>query len=170
MGYPSGEIKFPPAIKRDFPVYWRLLIHHVIHCITGKKSGFDEISQQYAGVIDALVNDLDFNYSKFILDEMKYNKGSSKRKPFLMYPRFIQMIINSKYQEIESSTTNSFDLHPLGLTTAKGIKGKSVIQVPHRNIFGRFGGWEPFVPLEGEEVEPAGGAAQEDVEEEGEEE
>ena len=41
MGY---EGTFPPTVKKLLPPYWRFLAHVFVSCISGRRSGVDEIS------------------------------------------------------------------------------------------------------------------------------
>ncbi|KAL6557092.1 hypothetical protein OROMI_017442 [Orobanche minor] len=141
--------------KKYFPPFWRFLIHTFIHCISGKRSGFDEMTFRYSSAIVALVNDLEFNFSKFIFSEMVSNieTNDSKKKLFLMYPRFIQMILDAKYPPFVNSTF-ILDLKPLGSNSVGAM---------HQNSKSK-GGVTP------RDVEAASVEAQHVVEEQGEEE
>lgn len=98
MGY---EGVFPPTLIILLPLYWRYLAHVFMSCISGQKSGADEISLVNTGVIEALASGVDFNYSNFILKEIIGNIEGKERDKFLMYPRFFQIIFNFMHQEIE---------------------------------------------------------------------
>ena len=83
MGY-EGE--FPPTLKNLLLPYWRFLAHVFVSCNSGRKSGADEISLLNTGAIAALAAGLDFNFSKYIMDELIRNIEGNKRNKFLMYP------------------------------------------------------------------------------------
>ncbi|XP_023737742.1 nuclear polyadenylated RNA-binding protein 3-like [Lactuca sativa] len=53
------------------------------------------------GAIAALAASLDFNFSRYILNEMVGNAKGKRKDRFLIYPRFLQMIFNSKYSKLE---------------------------------------------------------------------
>lgn len=95
MGYDGVS---PPAIKKLLPPYWHVLAHSFVICISGRKSGADEISLLNIGAIVALAMDLEFNFSRFVLNKMKNNLEGKRKDKFLMYPRFLQMIFDRKYQ------------------------------------------------------------------------
>ncbi|GJR17420.1 hypothetical protein Tco_0965947 [Tanacetum coccineum] len=78
--------------KSQFTPQWRFLIHHILHCISSKSGGWDQFGSNIATALICLSTGRDFNFSKLIFDGMISNlKGKSK---FLMYPRFLQMILN----------------------------------------------------------------------------
>ncbi|CAI9264259.1 unnamed protein product [Lactuca saligna] len=98
MGY---EGVFPPTLKKLLPPYWRFLAHSFVICISGGKTSADEISLLNIGAIAVLVMDLKFNFSRFVLNEMKNNLQGKRKDNFLMYPRFLQMIFDSQYPDLE---------------------------------------------------------------------
>ncbi|CAI9292063.1 unnamed protein product [Lactuca saligna] len=65
------------------------------------RSGANEISLSNTGAIVALAVGLEFNFSKFIMHEMILNLEGSKRNKFLMYPRFLQIILNITHSELQ---------------------------------------------------------------------
>lgn len=91
MGY---EGKFPPTIKKLLPPYWRFLAHIYVTCISGRRTGADEISLRKTRGIIALAVGIDFNFSIFILDEFVVNINAKTRDTLMMYPRFIQLFID----------------------------------------------------------------------------
>ena len=60
--------------------------------------------------------DWDYNFSKFVFEEMKSNLVGKKKGLFLMFPRFLQMIFNEKYPQIER-TLDTLDMKALGPNT-----------------------------------------------------
>ncbi|CAI9282309.1 unnamed protein product [Lactuca saligna] len=98
MGY---EGNFPPTIKNLLPPCWKLLAHVFVSCISGWRSGANEISLANTGAIAALVASFEFNFSKFIMNEMILNLVGSKRDKFCMYPRYLQIILNVTHPELQ---------------------------------------------------------------------
>ena len=60
--------------------------------------------------------DWEYNFSKFVFEEMKSNIEYKKKDLFLMYPRFLQMIFDDKYPHIERMA-NTLDIKALGPNT-----------------------------------------------------
>ncbi|CAI9270473.1 unnamed protein product [Lactuca saligna] len=98
MGY---EGTFPITLKKLLPPYWRFIAHKFVICISGGKGGADEISQSSTGSIISLIMYLNFNFSRFVLNEMTSNLQWKKKVVFMMYPRFLQMIFDDKYPDLE---------------------------------------------------------------------
>ncbi|GJR32620.1 putative ribonuclease H-like domain-containing protein [Tanacetum coccineum] len=90
MGYPTdGTFTF---WKSFFTPQWRYLVHHLLHCISSKSGGWDQFSSNIATALICLSTDRVYNFSKLIFDGMVANLKSKTK--FLMYPRFLQMILN----------------------------------------------------------------------------
>ncbi|GKF06802.1 hypothetical protein Tco_0037470, partial [Tanacetum coccineum] len=90
MGYPTdGTFTF---WKSFFTPQWRYLIHHLLHCISSKSGGWDQFVSNTAAALICLSTDRVYNFSKLIFDGMVANLKSNTK--FLMYPRFLQMILN----------------------------------------------------------------------------
>nr|KAJ0226544.1 hypothetical protein LSAT_V11C100003850 [Lactuca sativa] len=98
MGY---EGTFPPTIKKLLPPCWKYLAHVFVSCISGRRSGANGISLANTGAIVALAAGFEFNFSKFILNEMILNLEGNKRDKFWMYPRFLQIILNVNHAELQ---------------------------------------------------------------------
>ncbi|CAI9263811.1 unnamed protein product [Lactuca saligna] len=110
MGY---EGTFPPAIKNLLPPYWKLLAHVFVSCVSVRRSGPNEISLANTGAIAALAAGFEFNFSKFILNEMILNIEGSRRDKFCMYPRFLQIILNVTHPELQRGN-DTLDFKSIG--------------------------------------------------------
>ncbi|GJY04935.1 hypothetical protein Tco_0370875 [Tanacetum coccineum] len=90
MGYPTdGTFTF---WKSFFTPQWRYLVHHLLHCISSKSGGWDQFSSNIATALICLSTNRVYNFSKLIFDGMVANLKSKTK--FLMYPHFLQMILN----------------------------------------------------------------------------
>ncbi|KAM0070865.1 hypothetical protein Hdeb2414_s0001g00018211 [Helianthus debilis subsp. tardiflorus] len=107
------EGSYPTVLKKLFPPYWRLLVHFFLQCIAGNKGGFNQLNKTQTSAIVALVNELEFNFSTFIFDNMKKMLEDLKKKIFMLYPRFIQMILDDRYPALVKGP-NFINLKPLG--------------------------------------------------------
>ncbi|GJW23308.1 hypothetical protein Tco_0033930 [Tanacetum coccineum] len=110
MGYPTdGSFTF---WKSFFTPQWRFLVHHILHCISSKSGGWDQFGSNIATALICLSTGRVYNFSKLIFDGMVANLKSKTK--FLMYPRFLQLIL-------EFQTENK---HPyLAVTLTKKIFG-----------------------------------------------
>ncbi|GJZ69967.1 hypothetical protein Tco_0633517 [Tanacetum coccineum] len=78
--------------KSFFTPQWRFLVHHLLHCISSKSGGWDQFGSNMATALICLSSGRVYNFSKLIFDGMVANLKSKTK--FLMYPRFLQMILN----------------------------------------------------------------------------
>ncbi|GKA65654.1 hypothetical protein Tco_0765361 [Tanacetum coccineum] len=93
MGYVSNDDKLTFQ-KGKFSPQWRFLIHTILHCLSPKKTSWEQFSSNIATAIICLATNRTFKFSKLIFDGMVKNVDSKTK--FLMYPRFIQMLLNKK--------------------------------------------------------------------------
>ncbi|GJS35762.1 hypothetical protein Tco_0534144 [Tanacetum coccineum] len=91
MGYVSNSDKLTFQ-KGHFSPQWRFLIHTILHCLSSKKTAWEQFSSNIATAIIFLATNRKFNFSKLIFDGMVKNLDSKHK--FLMYPRFIQVFLN----------------------------------------------------------------------------
>ncbi|GJR17327.1 hypothetical protein Tco_0965854 [Tanacetum coccineum] len=77
-----------------FASQWKFFIHTIVHCMSSKKTAWDQFSSNIATAIICLATNRIFNFSKFIFDAMVKNLESTHK--FLMYPRFIQILLNKQ--------------------------------------------------------------------------
>ncbi|GJY14970.1 hypothetical protein Tco_0385392 [Tanacetum coccineum] len=96
MGYASDSDKLTFQ-KGHFSPQWRFLIHTILHCLSPKKTAWEQFSSNIATAIICLATNRTFNFSKMIFEGMVKNLDS--RSKFLMYPRFIQIIFK-KHQRL----------------------------------------------------------------------
>nr|KAJ0228344.1 hypothetical protein LSAT_V11C100030670 [Lactuca sativa] len=115
------EGNYPPTIKKLLPPYWRFLAHSFVIFISRRKGGSGKISKIVTSSIIVLAMDWDYNFTKFIYEEMKSNLMGKKKDLFLMYPRFLQMIFNEKYPQSER-TSDTLDMKALGPNTFGLVK------------------------------------------------
>ncbi|CAI9277938.1 unnamed protein product [Lactuca saligna] len=120
MGY---EGTFPPTIKKPLPPCWKLLVHVFVSCVSGCRSGAHEISLANTGAIVALAAGFEFNFSKFIMNEIILNIEGSKRDKFCMYPRFLQIILNVTHPELQRGN-DTLDFKSIGPSSFGLIKQK----------------------------------------------
>ncbi|CAI9293773.1 unnamed protein product [Lactuca saligna] len=149
MGY---EGTFPPTIKKMLPPCWKLLAHVFVSCISGWRSGANEISMANTGAIAALAAGFEFNFSKFLMNEMILNLEGSKRDKFCMYTRFLQIILNVTHPEMQIGN-DTLDFKSVG-PSAFGIMkqkrgGKFVFEGKFPLI--KFGSFKEDVREESEE-------------------
>ncbi|GJW46906.1 hypothetical protein Tco_0078552 [Tanacetum coccineum] len=95
IGYPTdGTFTF---WKSFFTPQWRYFVHHLLHCISSKSGGWDQFGSNIATALICLSTGRVYNFSKLIFDGMVANLKSKTK--FLMYPRFLQMILNIQMED-----------------------------------------------------------------------
>ncbi|GJX35705.1 hypothetical protein Tco_0247262 [Tanacetum coccineum] len=112
MGYETDSDKLTFQ-KGNFSPQWRFSIHTILHCLSPKKTTWEQISINIATAIIFLETTRTFNFSKFIFDAMKVfsnmnrvTKGYSREDT----PLFASMIIASETSP--SRITSSPSLSP----------------------------------------------------------
>nr|GEX63884.1 ribonuclease H-like domain-containing protein [Tanacetum cinerariifolium] len=104
IGYlTDGSLTF---YKAKLSPQWRFLIHTLIHCMSPKSGGWNQFPSSLASALICMSTGRTYNFSRFIMDGMLRNVGS-KRHKFLMYPRFLQMILG--IQTTDPSPRPTFD-------------------------------------------------------------
>ncbi|GJS58287.1 hypothetical protein Tco_0653071 [Tanacetum coccineum] len=90
MRYPTdGTFTF---WKSFFTPQWRYLVHHLMHCISSKSGGWDQFGSNIVTALICLSIGRVYIFSKLIFDGMVENLKSKTK--FLMYPRFLQLILD----------------------------------------------------------------------------
>ncbi|GKA85345.1 hypothetical protein Tco_0806999, partial [Tanacetum coccineum] len=93
LGYPSeGKLTF---FKNKFSPQWRFLVHTIMHCLSTKTGSWDQFGSQLAIAIICLTEGRRYNWSSYIFKGMVNNINNPKK--FLMFPRFLQMILEPKH-------------------------------------------------------------------------
>ncbi|GJS40114.1 putative ribonuclease H-like domain-containing protein [Tanacetum coccineum] len=64
---------------------WKFFIHTILHCLSSKKTAWDQFSSNIATALICLATSRKFNFSKFIFEAMVKNLDSPHK--FLLYPR-----------------------------------------------------------------------------------
>ncbi|KAL8223151.1 hypothetical protein R6Q57_020550 [Mikania cordata] len=96
-----GDEGLYPAVEKKFlRSYWRYLAHIVTQCLSGRKGGYDVLNQTLLSCMVAIVLGLDVNFSKMIFRDMYANIKGKRKERFLAFPRFIQIIISKRHQNL----------------------------------------------------------------------
>nr|GEY36607.1 hypothetical protein [Tanacetum cinerariifolium] len=102
MGYekPSTKLTF---YKAFFSTQWKFFIHTILHSLSAKRTSWNEFSSAMASTLICLSSGQRFNFSKYIFESLVRNVDSSSK--FDMYPRFIQLIIQTNIADLSKHTT-----------------------------------------------------------------
>ncbi|GJY14270.1 hypothetical protein Tco_0383579 [Tanacetum coccineum] len=83
MGYHTDSDKLTFQ-KGAFSPQWRFLIHNILHCLSPKKTAWEQFSSNIATAVICLATNRKFNFSRLIFEHMVSNISSPHK--FLMYP------------------------------------------------------------------------------------
>nr|GEY57961.1 putative ribonuclease H-like domain-containing protein [Tanacetum cinerariifolium] len=97
---PSTKLTF---YKAFFLAQWKFLIYTILHCMSAKRTSWNEFNSSMALAVICLATGRKFNFSKYIFDSLVRNVDSSSK--FYMYPRFLQLMIRAQVSNLSSHTT-----------------------------------------------------------------
>ncbi|GKF55396.1 hypothetical protein Tco_0165736, partial [Tanacetum coccineum] len=130
MGYETDSDKLTFQ-KGNFSPQWRFLIHTILHCLSLKKTAWEQFSSNIATAIICLATNRTYNFSKMIFDAMVKNVDSPHK--FLMYPRFIQICLDMQKRHLQPHT-RTYVAHSLTNKVFSNMKrvsrGYSGVEVP----------------------------------------
>ncbi|GJT50333.1 hypothetical protein Tco_0976490 [Tanacetum coccineum] len=101
MGYHTASDKLTFQ-KGAFSPQWRFLIHNILHCLSPKKTAWEQFSSNIAAAIICLATNRKFNFSRMIFEHMVSNISSPHK--FFMYPRFIQICLDMQRHQLQQHT------------------------------------------------------------------
>nr|GEV76685.1 hypothetical protein [Tanacetum cinerariifolium] len=96
---PSTKLTF---YKAFFLTQWKFFIHTILHSLSAKRTSWNEFSSAMASALICLSSGQRFNFSKYIFESLVCNVDSSSK--FYMYPRFIQLIIQTNIANLSKHT------------------------------------------------------------------
>ncbi|GKD16841.1 hypothetical protein Tco_1205999 [Tanacetum coccineum] len=109
MGFETDSDKLTFQ-KGHFSPQWRFFIHTILHCLSPKKTAWEQFSSNIATAIIFFATNVTFNFSKMIFDAMVKNVDSTHK--FLMYHRFIQICLNNQKRHLQPHT-RTYTVHSL---------------------------------------------------------
>ncbi|GJS88077.1 hypothetical protein Tco_0770713 [Tanacetum coccineum] len=101
MGYNTDSDKLTFQ-KGAFSPQWRFLIHNILHCLSPKKTAWEQFSSNIAAALICLATNRKYNFSRMIFEHMVSNISSPHK--FLMYPRFIQICLDMQRNQLQQHT------------------------------------------------------------------
>ncbi|GKD71856.1 hypothetical protein Tco_1325946 [Tanacetum coccineum] len=134
MGYHTDSDKLTFQ-KGAFSPQWRFLIHNILHCLSPKKTAWEQFSSNIAAAIICLATNRKFNFSRMIFEHMVSNISSPYK--FLMYPRFIQICLEMQRHHLQQHTrlypvpSLSIKVFSNMKRSTKGFSGQEVALFPN---------------------------------------
>ncbi|GJS47059.1 hypothetical protein Tco_0597180 [Tanacetum coccineum] len=134
MGYHTDSDKLTFQ-KGAFSPQWRFLIHNILHCLSPKKTAWEQFSSNIAAAVICLATNRKFNFSRMIFEHMVSNISSPHK--FLMYPRFIQLCLDMQRHKLQQHTrlyyvpSLSMKVFSNMKRSTKGFSGQEVALFPN---------------------------------------
>ena len=119
----SGNINDKQVLRANFSVQWKYFLLVLVHCFAGKKGGFDVVPEDLQSAAVALILNKPFNFSGMIFNYMKMNltRHEKKFKKFLMYPRFLQIMIDNAGLNLEKKDDDTMVLSHMDRLTLNRV-------------------------------------------------
>ncbi|GKC10433.1 hypothetical protein Tco_1007215 [Tanacetum coccineum] len=133
MGYhtDSDKLNFQ---KGAFSPQWRFLIHNILHCLSLKKTAWEQFSSNIATDVICLATNRKINFSRMIFEHMVSNISSPHK--FFMYFRFIQICLDMQRKQLQQHS-KTYHVPSLSIKVfnnmkrpTKGYSGQEVALFP----------------------------------------
>ncbi|MFS7906012.1 hypothetical protein Hanom_Chr01g00054391 [Helianthus anomalus] len=110
-------------LKTSFSNAYKFLVHSVIHALRHRKGAYDEASDYIMNIITCLVLNRPYTVSQVIFDYMTENAKAGNKK-YITYPRFVQMLLDDQFKDLEKSDDDILGLrHMTAETISRLTKG-----------------------------------------------
>ncbi|KAL8224144.1 hypothetical protein R6Q57_019619 [Mikania cordata] len=96
----EGDLRDGILNKAFMSPQFKYLARVLIHCLGSRRGGFDDMRETIQCAFVALVLNRPFNFSEMIFTHMKENVMLKGYKKFLMYPRFLQQLIDAQLPDL----------------------------------------------------------------------
>ncbi|MFS7903908.1 hypothetical protein Hanom_Chr01g00029731 [Helianthus anomalus] len=103
MGY-NSDLNKENYLKVNFPRLYKFLIHSVVLDLSHRKGGYDVMRDYQMNMVTTLVLNKKYNFSKIVFHYMVENITTKSK--IWAYPRFIQMILDHAYPQLERDEAN----------------------------------------------------------------
>ncbi|GKA78418.1 hypothetical protein Tco_0784955 [Tanacetum coccineum] len=97
IGY-EGNLAQLTFSKPLFSPQWKYLVHVLLHCLSPKSTSWEQFGTNIASALVGLATNQKFNFSLMIMNGMLGHIANGK--PFLMYPRFIQLFLDKQLEGV----------------------------------------------------------------------
>ncbi|GJZ81585.1 putative ribonuclease H-like domain-containing protein [Tanacetum coccineum] len=120
--------------KGAFSPQWRFLIHSILHCLSPKKTAWEQFSSNIATSVICLATNRKYNFSRMIYKHMVSDISSPHK--FFMYPRFIQICLDMQRNQLQQHSI-TYPVPSLSMKVfnnmkrpTKGFSGQEVALFP----------------------------------------
>ncbi|KAK1431792.1 hypothetical protein QVD17_08451 [Tagetes erecta] len=107
---------------------WRYIAHVFIMCLDHRKGGTDGLNLDWARAMMLICRGQKANLAKLIFNYILENIHATKAAKWLMYPRFIQMVLNDKLPNLPvvGDVLKIWEMHPRIFRDCKSVKADCV--------------------------------------------
>ncbi|KAK1427845.1 hypothetical protein QVD17_16543 [Tagetes erecta] len=121
---------------------WRYIAHVFIMCLDHRKGGTDGLNLDWARAMVLFCRGQKANLTKLIFNYLLENIHATKGIKWLMYPRFIQMILNDKLPNlpVEGAELKIWEMHSRIFKDCKSVRSDCVGRTSYL--------WENMYPAE----------------------
>ncbi|KAF5767370.1 hypothetical protein HanRHA438_Chr14g0633531 [Helianthus annuus] len=119
-------------LKTNFSKAHRYLMHCMVHSPGHRKGAYDEVPDYIMNFVASLVLNKKYNISQVIFEYMKENCKNEVDR-YIMYPRFIMMLLNDKIKDLPKNRADIMELRSVNnetiarVTKDKDAKTKQMI-------------------------------------------
>ncbi|MFS7928778.1 hypothetical protein Hanom_Chr04g00324731 [Helianthus anomalus] len=122
MGF-SGHLN-GKMTKTSFSKAYRYLLHCMVHLLSHRKGAYDEVSYYIMNIVTSLVLNRKYNISQVIFEYIKEN-CQAKGDKYIMYPRFVRMLINDKIKDLPKIRSDIMDMRNITYETIMRVTKES---------------------------------------------
>ncbi|MFS8024347.1 hypothetical protein Hanom_Chr16g01462171 [Helianthus anomalus] len=106
--------------KKSFSKAYRYLLHCMVHSLSQRKGAYDEVPNYIMNIVTSLVLNKWYNISQVIFEYMKEN-CQDKGDRYIMYPRFIMMLIYDQLKDLPKNRDDIMDMRNITTETITRI-------------------------------------------------
>ncbi|KAD0254409.1 hypothetical protein E3N88_44555 [Mikania micrantha] len=136
----EGDIGAGILNKAFMSPQFKYLAHVLVHCLGSRRGGFDDMRETIQCAFAALVLNKPFNFSEMVFIHMKENVVLKGDKKFIMYPRFLQQIIDAQIPDLPKINADIIRLeHMNDITLNRVLSYRGKERKPTtRSLFGHL--------------------------------
>ncbi|KAL8215785.1 hypothetical protein R6Q57_022622 [Mikania cordata] len=136
----EGDLGVGILNKAYMSPQFKYLAHVLIHCLGSRRGGFDDMRETIQCAFVALVLNRPFNFSEMVFTHMKENVALKGDKKFLMYPRFLQQLIDAQLPDLPKINADIIKLeHMNDITLNRVMSYRGKDRKPTlRSLFGHL--------------------------------
>ncbi|KAI3801966.1 hypothetical protein L1987_30086 [Smallanthus sonchifolius] len=136
----DGNVAEGVLNKANLCPQYKYLGHVLLHCLGSRRGGFDDMRETIQSGFVALVLNIPFNFSEMVFTHLKENIYLKGDNAYLMYPRFLQMIIDDQLPLLPRSDIDMIKLEHMTDVTLNRVqtyRGRPT-KPPHKRLIGHL--------------------------------